>query len=164
MAFKRTVDIFKQYITLPFKAILNILDDIPDIEAGFIRHSCDCTRALKIKHQLIFITMSVLVGRMVAKCLPCSFLIQFKPNRITRAMNQAVYLRILCVIERIRCYIVPTLAFQCINDLKNPLFISSLIASERNQFLKIGQISTFVFLHGAFLLTCPIARTGSETM
>ena len=33
MAFERPIDIFEQHIALPFKALLNILDDIVDIKA-----------------------------------------------------------------------------------------------------------------------------------
>jgi len=68
-------------------------------------------------------------------------------------VDQTIHLRILCVIERIRCYIVSTLPLQCVNDLKNPFFIGGLIASKGNQLLEIrNPICSFIFLHGTFFL------------
>src|SRR5699024_3757157 len=153
MRLERVIDFFKRYITLTFEAVMDIFGYIEDSKTGFVCLSRDLARTIKIEHQLILVTMSVLVGRMIFKGLPCSFLIQFETNRITRTVNQTVHLRILRVVEWIRCHIIPALALQCVNDLKNSLLIGSLVTSERNQFLKIrNHVSSFILLHGAFLL------------
>ena len=114
MRLERAIDCFKRYITLPFKTVMDILGYVKDSKTRFVCLSRERTRAIKIEHQLVLTTMIVLVGRMITKGLPCSFLIQFEANRVACTMNQTVHLRILRVIEWICCYVVSALSFSAL--------------------------------------------------